>query len=211
MSEKKGSDLSVTDQNLLKAIAQKEQREWDDFCRRFFEKYAPYIRKQAHVCSMPPSDIDDLVQTVMKELFSTIGTVFIHNGRKRAFRCYLRKLTASRIMDYWRKRQRRQEVDLSGLDEAENEFADVQAIESREDAERRDQARELIEFALAGIAKTTRIKADNIQAFQYVYLEDMDVDAVARHLEMKPHAVHSACHKVVSSFPRIAGVIHSVS
>ncbi len=81
--------------------------------RRLTILYAPLIRRWLIQHETPETDADDLAQEVLLALARNLAT-FDHNGRKGAFRLWVRSITSNRLRGYWRARQ---SGPINGLDD----------------------------------------------------------------------------------------------
>ena len=71
--------------------------------REASDLYEPLIRRWVGRL-VPQPDIDDITQEVLKALFKALPD-FRHNGRKGAFRAWLRRITIHRVRRHWRNRR----------------------------------------------------------------------------------------------------------
>src|SRR3954465_10428386 len=73
--------------------------------RRFADLYQPWLRAWLRAQSLQSADVDDLVQEVLTVLLQE-APPFRHNGRKGAFRTWLRGITLNCLRRRWRERRR---------------------------------------------------------------------------------------------------------
>jgi RNA polymerase sigma-70 factor (ECF subfamily) len=80
------------------------RHEDDEAWQQFSSLYEPLIRHWVGRLVSQPSDIDDVVQEVLKALLEGLPE-FRHNHRPGAFRAWLRSITIHRIKRLWRNRK----------------------------------------------------------------------------------------------------------
>jgi RNA polymerase sigma-70 factor (ECF subfamily) len=69
----------------------------------FVEIYHPFISDHFRRCQVPESDIDDLCQETLAQVFKGLAG-FDHNGRVGAFRNWLKKIIRQRMWQYFKTR-----------------------------------------------------------------------------------------------------------
>jgi len=96
-----GMALPETSRNLLaRAKDPADAASW----RRLTELYSPLIRSWVRPYVAQPADTDDIVQDVMIVLVDELPH-FEHNGRRGAFRSWLRAIAVNRLRGYWYARR----------------------------------------------------------------------------------------------------------
>src|SRR6516162_9888545 len=75
----------------------------DDDWRRLDELYRPLLRAWVARVGVPASDVDDLVQDVLRVVVQKISG--FERRRKGAFRAWLRTILANRVGDYFRRQK----------------------------------------------------------------------------------------------------------
>lgn len=71
--------------------------------KRLVDLYTPLIERWLAQHSAPVSDRDDVIQEVLSVIIRELPR-FEHNGRRGAFRCWLRGITVNRLRACWRAR-----------------------------------------------------------------------------------------------------------
>jgi RNA polymerase sigma-70 factor (ECF subfamily) len=90
-----------TPHSLLARLLGDEQEEaWNQFSGL----YDPLIRRWVGRLVSSPDPVDDITQDVLKALVEGMPG-FRHNGRKGAFRAWLRSITVHRVRRHWRDRK----------------------------------------------------------------------------------------------------------
>jgi RNA polymerase sigma-70 factor (ECF subfamily) len=75
----------------------------DDDWRRLDDLYRPLLRAWVARVGVPASDVDDLVQDVLRVVVQKISG--FERRRKGAFRAWLRTILANRVGDYFRRQK----------------------------------------------------------------------------------------------------------
>lgn len=70
--------------------------------RRMTELYEPWLKRQLIGHGLQPADAEDVVQETLMVLLREAPT-FQHNGRRGAFRAWLRQVAVNRVREHWRK------------------------------------------------------------------------------------------------------------
>ncbi len=103
--------METTNNSLLRRAAGT-----DDAARRqLFALYQPLIFGQLRQLSVAPQDVEDLNQDILTDVFNGLPA-FNHNGRKGAFRTWLRTITVHRVIMKRRKKAHNREVAMGGSD-----------------------------------------------------------------------------------------------
>ena len=91
-----------TPASLLERLrTQPDPASWD----RLLAIYEPLLRSWLRRYAVQSADCDDLVQEVCGVLVREISS-FRHEGRRGAFRCWLRGVMVNRLRDFWRDRRK---------------------------------------------------------------------------------------------------------
>lgn len=92
--------MNVTPVSLLDRLRQPDDAAaW----QRLVDIYQPWLRGWLRAHLLQTADVDDLVQEVLAILLRELPT-FQHNGRKGAFRAWLRGILLNRLRDFRRQR-----------------------------------------------------------------------------------------------------------
>ena len=189
------TDSLLTDPGLLRRMAAASDPEaWSEFHAR----YHAFIRDLAARSGLQEQDAKDLEQVVLVGLVEGI-VGFKPRARRGSFRRWLAQRVRWRIKDFVRARRSDREDPLPDPD-GEGECLVPGLIEEAADlaeAMERGERVALVRSALASLA--TRINAKNIQAFEWVVLQEKSPKQVADLLQMSTAAVYLACHRVEKS------------
>jgi RNA polymerase sigma-70 factor (ECF subfamily) len=101
-----------------------------DAWREFSGLYEPLIRRWVGRLVLQPSDIDDIVQEVLKALLENLSE-FRHNRRPGAFRSWLKRITIHRVRRHWRGRRptAQQISDVNDLEDPRGRLSRLWEIE----------------------------------------------------------------------------------
>jgi RNA polymerase sigma-70 factor (ECF subfamily) len=160
---------------------------------RLLALYEPWIRGTLRRFPMQLADVDDLVQEVLTVVARRLPE-FRHDGRRGAFRCWLRTISANRLGDYWRARNARAvATGDTGFLKAVADLEDPDGTLSRLWDQEHDQyvLRRLLELIEA------EFKATTWQAFRRHVLEGAAAGLVATELGLSVNAVLIAKSRVL--------------
>lgn len=155
--------------------------------QRFAEVYQPWLRGWLRSQGLQPADVDDLVQDVLAVLVRELPN-FRHNGRKGAFRTWLRGITVNCLRQQWRARRRVPEPGGRGFEETLNQLADPRSPLTQ--VWERDHDQHLVRQLLQRVAAD--FEPRTWQAFRGFMLEGRGAAAVAAELGMSEGAVWTA-------------------
>ncbi|MDG3005328.1 RNA polymerase sigma factor [Paludisphaera mucosa] len=179
--------MNETSHSLLDRLRSRpdDQMSWN----RFAGLYAPLIRKWLVGQGAPDPDAEDLAQEILLVIFRELPG-FDHNGRKGAFRSWVRSVTVNRLRGYWRAKR---SGPLNGLEERlallEDEGSEPSAAWDREHDEYiAAQVMRLVEPEFA---------PSTWQSFRRVVVEDRPAAAVAAELGLTVNAVLIAKSRVL--------------
>ncbi len=179
--------MNDTPLSLLDRLRQQpgDQPSW----RRLTELYAPLIRRWLIQHDTPDADAADLAQEVLLVLSRELAN-FDHNGRKGAFRHWVRSVTANRLRGYWRDRRN---GPANGLHERLALLEDPNSEPGRKFDRDHDEfiARRLMELVEPEFAPSTW------RSFRLLVLEEQPAAAVAQQLGLSVNAVLIAKSRVL--------------
>ncbi len=122
----------------------------------------------------------DSVEETAQDVFIRAYQALPGLKKKADFRNWLSAIAVRTCYDFWRKKYRNQEVPMSTLSEAQQERIEIllsgQAAEDCEDAGRRKEAGELLDWALAQLSPEDRMVTE------LVYLEGLSGQEAAQML-----------------------------
>ena len=157
--------------------------------RRLTDLYAPLIHRWLMQHETPEADADDLAQEVLLVLARELAA-FDHNGRKGAFRHWVRSVTANRLRSYWRARR---SGPLNGLAERLALLEDPESEPGKCWDREHDEfiARRLMELVEPEFSPSTW------RSFRLQVLEEKPASAVAEQLGLSVNAVLIAKSRVL--------------
>ena len=168
--------------------------------KRFESLYRPLLAAWARRFETQESDIDDLIQDVFLVVSRELSD-FDHAGRPGSFRCWLRRILANRLHEYWRARRRAGAVGLDpSLDPRIDQLADDRSALSQLWERQHDQyvLQRLLVLVEPHFTPTTW------QAFCRVTLSNERPDEVAAALGINTNAVFIAKSRVLTRLRREA-------
>ncbi len=139
------------------------------------------------------SDVDDLKQEIMQVLIAELPK-FEHNGRKGAFRTWLRNVVANRLRAYRHSPARRQQA-TGGSDYAR--FAKILADPHSDMSQAWEQEYNQHVLQCLMDSVSARFSEKTMTAFRQTFLADRSVDDVAQDLHMTVNAVVLARSRVL--------------
>jgi RNA polymerase sigma-70 factor (ECF subfamily) len=188
--------MNTTSVSLLEQMRQQpDDRSW----QRLVDIYQPWLHTRLRGYGLDAADADDLAQDVMAVLLKEIA-VFQHNGRKGAFRAWLRGVIVNRLREHWRERKREMVAGGSDFEAVLDQLADdhnpASAIWDRE----HDQhvVQQLLRMIAADFDPRTW------QAFRAFVLEERSAATVASELGMSQGAVWTAKSRVLTRLRQAA-------
>jgi RNA polymerase sigma-70 factor (ECF subfamily) len=188
--------MNTTSVSLLESLRQRpDGPSW----QRFADLYHPLLRGQLRRHGLQAADVDDLVQEVMTVLMKEVPH-FQHNGRKGAFRTWLRGITVNRLRELWR--QEKYVPAAGGSDFAEKlaQLADDQSQLSRLWDREHDQhvVNQLLKAIAVDFEPRTRL------AFRAVVMDGRKAADVAVELGISEGAVWTAKSHVLKRLRQVA-------
>jgi RNA polymerase sigma-70 factor, ECF subfamily len=188
--------MNTTSVSLLNHLRQQPgEQPW----QRFVDFYGPWLRSRLRGYGLESADADDLLQEVMAVLVKEVPN-FRHNGRKGAFRAWLRGVVVNRLRELWRGRQRQPTAGGSAFEHALNQLADDRNPASEVWDREHDQhvVGQLLEMIAADFdPKTWR-------AFRAFVLEERSAADVAAELGISPGAVWTAKSHVLTRLRQVS-------
>jgi RNA polymerase sigma-70 factor (ECF subfamily) len=166
---------------------------------RFAELYEPWLRGALRRHGLQPADADDLVQEVMAVLIKEVPN-FQHNGRKGAFRTWLRRLTANRLRELWRERKYAPAAGGSPLAEKLDQLTDDRSHLSQ--LWDREHDAHVVSRMLKGIAADFEPKT--WQIFRAFVIDGRKAAEVAAEFDVSEGAVWTAKSHVLKRLRQVA-------
>ncbi|OJW26511.1 MAG: hypothetical protein BGO49_12330 [Planctomycetales bacterium 71-10] len=162
-----------------------DQMSW----RRFAGLYAPLIRRWLVGQGTPDADAEDLAQEILMVIFRELPG-FDHNGRKGAFRTWIRTVTVNRLRGYWRSRR---VGAVSGMEER------LALLEAEDGEPGRAWDREHDEHVVAQVMKLVEpeFAPSTWRAFRRTVVDGLSAAEAAAELGLTPNAVLIAKSRVL--------------
>ena len=182
----------TTKRSLLRAIGRGDEVSW----REFYETYRPLIVFCARD-RLEPSEIDDLIQTVMVNVFRS-GEYFRYDPSKGRFRDYLGKVVQNAIIDMLRKRRR----SVPGDPRAEAAGRDGFEAMWREEWERHLLAQAMVELR-------SRVEVATFQAFDLYAMQGLPPKQVGEFLGIGVSQVYVAKSRCLATLREIVADLRS--
>ena len=124
--------MDLTSRSLLQRVSNSDQESWDCLA----SIYTPLLQRWLRRYELQPSDVQDVIQDVLSVVARDVKS-FKHNGRRGAFRKWLKTILINRLRYFWRSRNYRPRVDGGTdyqlhLQQLEDPASAVSAIWDRE-------------------------------------------------------------------------------
>jgi RNA polymerase sigma factor (sigma-70 family) len=195
------------DETSLSLLDRLQSENDSDSWNRLHELYAPLLRSWLGKYDVQPSDRDDLIQEVLMAVAKDAES-FRHNGRRGAFRAWLRSILVNRLRNFWRSSGRRpQAVGGSEIEDRMSQLEDPASELSRLWDNQHDQyvLQRLLAISESKFAPATW------QAFYRVTILHERADEVAADLGISLNAVFIAKSRVLSRLRQEAGGLVELS
>lgn len=188
--DKEREGVASTSLSLLVCLKQDEPAAWRDLVRLYSPLIVYWCRRQG----ASERDCEDILQDVLRTVVSSIGR-FRKDKPGGSFRGWLRTITRSRLIDFYRKRSN--EPDGAGGTEAQLRFSQLADLpEETEDDE--DDAQEDRSLYLRGIELIRdEFQPQTWQAFWRTTVDGCTAKEVADELNMRPGTVRVAKSRVL--------------
>jgi RNA polymerase sigma-70 factor (ECF subfamily) len=167
--------------------------------QRFVDLYQPWLRGQLRRYALQAADVDDLFQEVMTVLMKEVPN-FQHNGRKGAFRTWLRGITFNRLREFWRQQRSIPVAGGSDFGDWLDQLADDQSELSRVWDREHDQ--HVVNHLLKAIAADFEPKT--WQAFRAFVMDGRRAADVAVEIGISEGAVWTAKSHVLKRLRQVA-------
>lgn len=164
--------------------------------------YAPLLRRWLLHQQVAASDADDLVQEVLLFVWETLPE-FDHNGRKGAFRCWLRTALANRMRKLWTHRDRKPAGYAAGNSQMQEMIAQ---LEDPRSSLSQLWNREHDEHVLSRLMDQLRQEFGDQtwEVFRRTAIEGQKPQQVAAEMKLTPNAVWVAKSKVLRRLRSLA-------
>jgi len=173
----------ATSSSLLIRVKANDQHAWD----RFVELYSPLVHRWCRRFGLQEADVDDVRQDVFRTVAESISS-YHHEQKGGSFRGWLRTITRTRVLDFFRRKARgAQAVGGSDAQAGWLELPDVDADPGSSDE---DDKLLLVRRAVDLILDSC--KEQNRQAFLRVVIAGEHPADVAQDLGMTVNAVYVA-------------------
>lgn len=187
--------MDLTSQSLLQRVRSSSDREpWE----RLAAIYTPLLQRWLQQYELQSSDAEDLVQDVLSVVARDVGA-FQHNGRRGAFRRWLKQILINRLRNFWRSRKYRPTVGGGTdyqlhLEQLEDPDSALSAVWDREHDE--------IVLARLWAMIRPRFSEQTCSAFRRQVMDGLSAAEVARELGMSVNAVLIAKSRVLKELRR---------
>lgn len=187
--------MDLTSRSLLQRVQSgSEEESWD----RLASIYTPLLQRWLQQYDLQASDSDDLVQEVLSVVARDVKA-FQHNGRRGAFRSWLKTILINRLRYFWRSRNYRP-VAGGGTDyqlqlqQFEDPASEISAAWDRE----HDQ----MVLARLWAMIEPRFSEKTCAAFRRQMMEGRSAAETAQELDMSVNAVLIAKSRVLKELRR---------
>jgi RNA polymerase sigma-70 factor (ECF subfamily) len=200
--------LFMNDTSLSLLMRLKDSDNGPENWERLVQIYSPLLKAWIWKYKIQPSDADDLVQEVLLAVASNLKT-FEHNGRRGAFRAWLRITLVHRIRNFWRSRQRQ-----PAIKEDSDAFRQLSMLEDPNSPASELWGRQHDRYVLQKLLVLCKphFTAETWTAFSRVALQSENPDVVAAELGVSLNSVFIAKSRVLSRLRREAeGLVDSFS
>jgi RNA polymerase sigma-70 factor (ECF subfamily) len=180
-----------TSSTLLAAIRARDQEAW----RRLVCVYGPLVVRKCRQKGLQEADVEDVVGGVFAEVVARIAGYQPRHARG-SFRAWLRTITATKIIDVWRRRQAPGGQGAGGGTQQGLEEADLPDLNdppdpSEEESERLIVFRRVLNLVLERCSETTR------KAFVSVAIDERAPEDVAAEMGVTVNVVYLARSRVL--------------
>ncbi len=184
-----------TSRSLLGLLSQQDS---EDSWQLFVAIYRPFILKCLAARHVPASDVDDLCQETLAQVFQGLCR-FQHNGRPGAFRNWLVTIISQRVWTYFQNAERRRAVTRAARHSASINFHSCQ--NELDQRWQREHDRHLVEKLLELVR--CEFSATSWQAFRLVVLEGTTPTEAAEQLAISVNAVLIAKSRILGRLKQI--------
>jgi RNA polymerase sigma-70 factor (ECF subfamily) len=178
---------TVSPDTALSLFARLDDSDPDEGWRRLVALYSPLLQAWLAAAGLQPADRDDVGQRVLEVLVRRLPD-FEHNGRRGAFRTWLRGITVNLLREFWRNQPTADSASV--LDQ----LVDPRSSLSRLWDEQHDRhvLHSLLDLVRPAFTEQTW------QAFRRVTIDGMPARAVANELGTTVNAVLIAKSRVMA-------------
>jgi len=159
------------DAAIIERVIQGEVNAFEILLRKYESPVLRIVKRH-----IPPDFAEETVQDVFIRSYQALPGL----KKKSDFRNWLSAIAVRTCYDFWRKKYRNREVPMSTLSEAQQErietLLSTQTTEDQEDAGRRKEAGELLDWALAQLSPEDRMVTE------LVHLEGLSGQEAAKML-----------------------------
>lgn len=184
------SSLGSTSSSLLDRVKAYDDEAW----RRLVSMYGPVVFRRAQAAGLDAESAADVVQDVFASVSRTVGG-FGKRHDKGSFRGWLRRITANKIIDVFRRLD--QQPRGFGGSDAQDHLANISdELEGVPELSPDDERTLLLRAALENIRSD--FETHNWQAFWRTAVDGRTSSEAADELGMKPDAVRRAKFRVLN-------------
>ncbi len=158
---------------------------------RFARQYEQMIQRWLLSFGASPNDVDDIKQEVNAFVFHRLPK-FEHNGRRGAFRNWLKKITLNRLREHRRKRTGKQHVSLPENVELADSLAELSLLHLRQ------HFSAVADKCLQRLSR--HFQPNSVKIFRETVLKGRPIHQVATELGMSQVAVRVAKSRVQRAY-----------
>lgn len=163
-------------------------------------RYSVFVH-QVVARHVPRDRVDEVAQDVFVSAYRTLAS---YRG-KSGFGKWLHRIAARRCCDFWRERSRESEIPFSQLTDDQERWLDVltaaESSGSFEDSTAREEAREVLEFAMG------RLSPENRTALTLLYLDGVSTREAAELLGWNSVLLRVRVHRAKQQLRKVIGEI----
>lgn len=195
--------MDLTHQSLLLQAKSGDESAWKNLCELYRPLIVGWLRRQ----SIPPGEVDDLVQEIFIAVVRSLPG-FTHSGRQGAFRSWLRAIAFNHCCDYWKSRTQR-----SAFPGGESASEALRLLEDPDSPLGRYWDEEHDRYVLRCLLHMLELEfePDTVKAFRRVALDGASGAEAAQELGMSVGAVYAARSRILRRLRQLAdGLIDNV-
>lgn len=151
------------------------------------------------------AEAEDIVQEVCIKVFRQIAR-FDYSPERGRFRGWLKTITRNAVVDYLRRKQRRNKTSVEYRTQLECELKDEAEID--DEIWRLEWERAVCETALERVRE--RVGEDTMRAFQRYVMDDQSASEVSEETTLDANAVYAVKHRVLKYIRQeVAAILES--
>lgn len=191
--QSRSESVTATSQSLLAQLKSDVPEGWE----RMVRLYSPQIVQWCRMLGLPEQDLPDVYQEVFRAVATSIQS-FQSNPERGTFRGWLRTVTRSKVMDYYRRRGRI--IPPIGGTDAQHRLEQIPFDHDQHETSEPSDPEQKISLDLYHRAVREirgHFNERTWQAFWQVVVEGKSAAEVGQHLGMRPGTVRVAKSRVL--------------